>query len=124
MISLINFSLIDESLRWLLANDRFEEACAVITKAAKMNGVDENEILPYLKKENALVLDLEVDVEDADTPLEYTNNNKTENELFGVTMTTVETKPNVSCWKGNVHWLNLITVPSLRRNSIIIWITW
>jgi hypothetical protein len=38
---------LDESVRWLIANKRIEEAKVIIEKVAKFNKVNLNEVLPY-----------------------------------------------------------------------------
>lgn len=47
---MFNFKrLLDESVRWLIANKRIEEAKVIIEKVAKFNKVDLNEVLPILE---------------------------------------------------------------------------
>ena len=45
----ISQRLLDESVRWLIANKRIEEAKVIIEKVAKINKVNLNEVLPFLE---------------------------------------------------------------------------
>lgn len=41
--------IVDESLRWLIANKRADEAKTLVRKIAKFNKVDFNDILPLIQ---------------------------------------------------------------------------
>ncbi|XP_050395547.2 solute carrier family 22 member 3 [Patella vulgata] len=54
LYSLLQYWITDESIRWLVANNRLEETVKVIKKAAKMNGVNDNEPLKLIYKQELL----------------------------------------------------------------------
>ncbi|KAK3094450.1 hypothetical protein FSP39_001873 [Pinctada imbricata] len=108
--------ILDESLRWLVANKRYKEAANNIRKAAKWNKKDAEKILPLLYTKN----------QESD-PL---NEADKEDNAY----TKVKTKPNFS----EVHskegmkqdssnrytMMDILRNKILLRNSIILWYTW
>ncbi|XP_069138342.1 organic cation transporter protein-like isoform X2 [Argopecten irradians] len=54
--SLLGFWTFDESVRWLLANGKITEAKRILRKAAKMNKVNEEEILEVVDHAGAIAL--------------------------------------------------------------------
>ncbi|XP_055959323.1 organic cation transporter-like protein isoform X2 [Patella vulgata] len=57
LYSLIQYWVTDESIRWLVANNRLEETVTVVKKAARMNGVNINEILKLIYQNELLPVD-------------------------------------------------------------------
>ncbi|XP_052099420.1 solute carrier family 22 member 5-like [Mytilus californianus] len=54
-IFLSHSRIIDESLRWLIANKRADEAKTLVRKIAKFNKIDLNDILPLLQHDGKIV---------------------------------------------------------------------
>lgn len=60
-----SYRFLDESIRWLFANRRHEEALALITKACRLNKADETVVMAkaYACIQNTCSLEEEVDTE-------------------------------------------------------------
>ncbi|XP_033750790.1 solute carrier family 22 member 6-A-like [Pecten maximus] len=92
--SVFGYWMFDESVRWLLANDKTEEAKTILRKAARMNRVDEKQIMDIVDRVVAVDFKAEegedIDEETNTMPEDPINSNtKGQNRLPQYTILTL-----------------------------------
>ncbi|KAK6167507.1 hypothetical protein SNE40_021513 [Patella caerulea] len=117
LYSLIQYWITDESIRWLVANNRFEETVRLVKKAARMNGVNVNEPLKLIYQKELLPIDSE----------------KPTDKLLAVTLDTGEDEKNqkkaleagvVETQVVHVEKYTLLDIFKSRRLAITLFIIW
>ncbi|XP_060576174.1 organic cation transporter protein-like [Ruditapes philippinarum] len=118
--ALIEWWLIDESLRWLIANGRVKEAKAIIKKACKLNKKDYDEVASvsgFQAYEMHSGIEIEVQKDTKKTPESDTEVLTTENGIAnGMDKNVVSTKTYTA--------IDLIKSKRLFLTSIIMWFAW
>ncbi|XP_045216002.2 organic cation transporter protein-like isoform X1 [Mercenaria mercenaria] len=118
--ALIEWWLIDESLRWLIANGRIKEAKAIIQKACKRNNKDYDEIVSasgFRAYEMQSGIVLEVRKEDVTPETESGLLTRAEN---GTVNTTNQKDASTKAYTA----IDLIKSKRLFLTSIIMWFAW
>ena len=110
----------DESVRWLTANNRMKEATKIIKKAARFNNVSLSQIQPFLD-----IKEIIGTVEATDSDEHATQDTKMimEKELLGVEQnsSSSEKARQQSFFQA---WIALFRNSKLRLNSIVAWALW
>jgi predicted ribosome quality control (RQC) complex YloA/Tae2 family protein len=107
----ISCRLFDESLRWLMANGRLEEAEKVVRKAAKMNKKKFDDVISDVKKKMAELERLEGRQEKAD--ILYAQQDVV---IVGYSPRNTEVK--------KYSMLTILKDRLILTNSVIIWFIW
>ncbi|XP_033730386.1 solute carrier family 22 member 6-A-like, partial [Pecten maximus] len=98
--SIFGYWIYNESVRWLLANGKTEEAKKILRKAAKMNNVDEKQIMDIVDKVIAVELNAkegdDIDEKTNMMPEEPINDKRTKNKLPKYTIFTLFKKRRIA----------------------------
>ncbi|KAK3094647.1 hypothetical protein FSP39_004411, partial [Pinctada imbricata] len=121
--ALFGYWLLDESLRWLIANKRTDDATRIIKKAARWNGKDPQEALQLLNNKN-----------DEVTSLSQISPTETKDEVISSAMNQYRDVSKDPVGGNDVEYsaksskrynfLDILKNKILLRNSIILWYTW
>ncbi|XP_060085889.1 organic cation transporter protein-like [Ylistrum balloti] len=133
--SLVEYCIMDESLRWLLANGKMKEAERIIRKAAKLNEKNFNDVIKAATIKNSNETAALVPTETSMSSNEEEILTKLDDaELKGISDSAKETKVTdaVEVGRGRedaapIKHYNIITIfrhKVILFNSLILWYTW
>ncbi|XP_069138043.1 organic anion transporter 3-like [Argopecten irradians] len=136
--SLVEYWLMEESVRWLLANGRIKQAERIIRKAAKMNGKDYDEVIKVAKSKSTKEKEIEVvvpgDCDNDKTTMEISRHeNGAKYALIENHSETTKDCEDISYEKEQpstpavIKRYNVVTIfrhKVIFLNSMILWYTW
>ncbi|KAK3094984.1 hypothetical protein FSP39_008740 [Pinctada imbricata] len=122
--ALFGYWILDESLRWLIANQRTEEAIKIIRKAARWNGRDPMEALKILDNKNDEKSELSKNTID-ETPDDHLSCSQTLSQEISINKMDEDNESSKKTLRPpRYSFFDILKNKILLRNSIILCYTW
>jgi len=112
IIFIVILRLLDESVRWLLANNKWSEAERLVRKAARQNNVNYDELVQASSKKGALMADSECidqNVRSYDLKNDYDGSNASPHSNIAV---------------KRYSFITIFKHKRILLNSMIVWLSW